>query len=129
MSWNYSGNPSSSPKDDVRFHVGDTDSCDQLLKDGKIKYLLSQSNNSVIAAAIRGCEMIAIKFARLADESVGRVSISFSQKSKAYLNMKEALRQRLVIEDCIPYAGGISQSDKETQETDTDRVQPAFTKN
>ena len=128
MSWTYSGNPGHSAKDQVRFLIGDTNSRDQLLLDGEIEWLLSQYNNNAMATAIRACETIMSKFTRMADESVGQVKISFSQKSKAYQSMINQLRQRIAIEDMTPYAGGISKSDKRTEDQNTDRVQPDFTK-
>ena len=69
MGWTYGGDPSASAKDAVRFLVGDTDSTDQLLQDGEITYLLSQYNNAPLNAAIRACETIMAKFARMADET------------------------------------------------------------
>jgi hypothetical protein len=126
--WTYSGNPGSSPKDQVRFLIGDTDSKDQLLLDGEITWLLSQANNSPYGAAIRGCEQIMAKFSRMADETVGRVSISFSQKAKGYATLIGQLRQRQAIDDCMPYAGGLSVTDKEARAADRDATQPAFTR-
>lgn len=128
MSWTYSGNPGSSAKDAVRFLIGDTDSKDPLLLDGEIVWLLSLYNNSPINAAIRACETVMTKFSRLADESVGQVKISYSQKYKAYQNMSAALTERLTKEDMTPFAGGISKSQKKEEEQNTDRVKPDFTK-
>lgn len=127
MSWSYH-DPSASAKDAVRFLIGDTDSKDPLLLDGEVTYLLNQANQSVLAASIRGCEQIAMKFARLADEAVGQVRISYNQKYQSYLKMKDTLRARIAIEDMTPYAGGISVTDKNTQKSNQDRVQPDFTK-
>lgn len=128
MQWSYSGNPSDSPKDELRFHLGDTDKDDPLLSDGECSYLLSKNNSDPLLAAIKGCDLIAMKFARLADERVGQVSISYSQKAQAYLKMKDALKERAAIDNCIPYAGGISASDKESRIENDDRVAPIFTR-
>ncbi len=126
--WTYSGDPSKSAKDLVRFLIGDTDSSDPLLTDLEIAYLLGQYNMVAMNAAIRACETIMTKFARLANETVGSVKIDFSQKSKAYRDMAAALTQRLSVESMTPYAGGISIADKQTNEQNTDRVKPDFTK-
>lgn len=128
MSWTYSGNPGHSLKDQVRFLIGDTNTRDQLLLDGEIEWLLSQYNYQPVAAAIRGCETIMTKFSRMADEAVGQVKISFSQKSKAYQTMVNQLRQRIAIEDVMPFAGGISRAQKQTEDANADRVRPDFTK-
>lgn len=128
MSWTYSGDPGSSPKDTVRFLIQDTNDCDQLLQDGEIQWVLKQYNLAPMNAAIRCCEVIISKFSRLADESVGQVKISFSQKAKAFQYVLNMLRSRLAMEDATPYAGGISVSDKQIQDQNTDRVRPDFTK-
>lgn len=128
IAWSYSGDPSLSKKDELRFLIGDVDGQDPLMSDGEINYLLLQCNQNALLAAIKGCDLVAMKFARLADESVGQVRISYSQKYQAYLKMKDALRQRQAIDDCMPYAGGISESDKQTRRDNEDRVVPVFHK-
>ena len=128
MTWSYSGNPGASPKDAVRFLIGDTDKCDPLLEDGEIVWVLAQYNNAPPNAAIRCCEAIMSKFSRMADESMGSVSVSFSQKVTAYRQMLGDLRNRLATEDMAPYAGGISAADVQRVEANTDRVRPDFTK-
>lgn len=128
MAFTYSGDPQSSAKDEVRFLVGDTDTRDQLLQDAEISYLLSKYNNAPLNSAIRACEIIAAKFSRLCDEAVGQVRLSLSQKYKHYIDLRDALTARMAIEDCTPYAGGISVCDKETNAANPDRVKPDFTK-
>lgn len=126
--WTYSGDPSQSAKDQVRFLVGDTNEKEPLLQDGEIRWLLNQYQNTPLNAAIRACETIISKLSRAVDESVGRVSISFSQRRKGYADTLLMLRQRLAMEDAVPYCGGISVTDKYTQDMNTDRVRPDFTK-
>lgn len=128
MSWNYSGDPADSAKDLTRFLIGDTDSTDPLLQDEEINWVLGQYNMSAINASIRCCEAIMSKFGRLADEAVGQVKISYSQKAKAYRQIAADLKVRLATEDAAPYGGGLSQSDKITQEQNKDRVKPDFSK-
>ena len=129
MAWTYSGNPGDSAKDLVRFLIGDTDNCDQLLQDGEIEWLLSQYNEvGAMNAAIRGCEVIAAKFSRMCDEAVGAVKITYSQKAKAYRDMRDDLTNRLATEDMQPFAGGISISQVKQVNQNTDRVRPDFTK-
>lgn len=128
MAWTYSGDPTESAKDAVRFLCGDTDQTEPLLQDGEIKYLLGLYNQAPLNAALRACEAIMVKFSRLADESVGSVKINYSQKVKSMVIMKEALKQRLATEDCVPFAGGISQAQKVATEQIRDRVKPDFTK-
>lgn len=117
-----------SPKDQVRLLIGDTNKNDPILMDGEIRWVLSRYNNASMNAAIRCCEIIISKFSRQVDETVGQVKISFSQRAKAYKDTLADLRQRLATEDCSSYAGGISRTDKWTNEQNTDRVRPDFTK-
>jgi len=93
MAWTYSGNPASSSLDAVRFEIGDTDQSDQLLQNEEIEYCLDQESN-FFGAAARSCEVIARKFARLADSAMGKTKIQASQKSQAYAKMAVALRRR-----------------------------------
>lgn len=127
MSWNYV-DPSASAKDAVRFLVGDTDSSDQLLQDEEINWILGFYNNAPMNAAVRACEAIMTKFARMADETVGQVRVEYSQKSKAYRDMRLELQRRLATEDAVPFAGGISKGQKRTEELNQDRVKPSFTR-
>jgi hypothetical protein len=124
MAWTYSGKPSSSERDQVRFLIGDTKDCDQIIQDEEIEYLLDLEG-SVFRAAAMACETIAAQFSRLADEKVGDISVSLSQKADAYLKLAKKLRNRSsgIV---FPYAGGISQTDKDTQEQDEDRVPGIF---
>lgn len=124
MTWSYTGDPSSSDKDTVRFLIGDTDTSSEQLSDEEIAYLITE-HGSAQAAAIAGCEALQAKYARQADQKTGDISISYSQLSKHYQQLATTIRNRLSIL-ATPYAGGISYADRETDNTDTDRVDPAF---
>ena len=129
MSWTYSENPASSKKDQVRFLIGDTDSKDPLLSNEEITYILSLYNNAPMNAAIRCCETIVSKFSRLADETVGQVSVKYSQIAQTFMKTTmPMLRARLAMEDSSIYAGGISNVDKQNNIQDRDRVRPDFSK-
>lgn len=128
MSFSYSGDPSSSPKDYVRFLIGDTDKDDPILQNEEIQIFLNTYNNGVINASIRCCEQISAKFSRRVNETVGQVKMDFSQAAKAYRDMAMDLRRRLSMEDMTPYAGGISKTDKQNQQLNVDRVKPDFSK-
>lgn len=127
MGWSYSYNPQNSAKDQVRFLVGDTDESDPLLDDREILYLLAQYNNAPINAAIRACEAIMGKFARMVNEQVGGVKIDFTERIKSMDYLKRALIQRIATEDIQPYAGGISISDMIQVAQNTDRPCPPMT--
>lgn len=128
MVFEYSGDPNTNKKDEVRFLIGDTDTSEQLLQDGEINYLLTKYNQDAIGAAIQACETIMAKFSRLFDEAVGSVKMTYSQRAEGYSKLRDELRQRLSLNGINPYAGGISKTDKNVQNQNPDRVKPDFTK-
>lgn len=109
----------------VRTYIGDFDSSDYILTDEQIDFALSEEG-SVRAAAALAADWCSAKFSRLADKSIGDLSISHGQKAKNYAALAARLRSTTAA-TALPYAGGISQSAKETREADTDRVRPSFT--
>ena len=125
MAWTYNSTaPNSSDKSWIRLRVGDTSSGDQLLQDEEIEAFLTSEGNRHSAAAI-AAESIGAQFARRADKTVGRMSIAMGKVSERYFQMADRLRSEIGTH-VAPYAGGVGVSDKETDETDTDRVTPAF---
>lgn len=128
MGFTYTAKPETVPVDAVRLLVGDTDATDPFLQDAEIQVYLDQFNQNPLNASIRCCEAIIAKLARRPDEKVGQVSISYSQQAKAYRELRADLSRRLAMTSAAPYAGGISRSDKEARESNTDRVKPAFTR-
>ena len=86
MSWTYSMNPGSSPKDTVRFLIGDTNPDSPLVQDEEIQFNLAEVNNEVYRAASNTCYNLAAYFSGLAQsesKSVGGLSISKSQGDRA----------------------------------------------
>lgn len=131
MAWTYSGDPSTSSKDAVRFLIGDTDTTDQQMQDEEINYLLTLYGGDVYTAAIVAARSLASKYARFPDVRIGDYSTSNSQRFNAYLALAKQLEQTQnvgLIHKAKPYAGGISIADKQQDEQNTDRVKPAFTR-
>lgn len=121
--WTFSGDPSASDKDGVRFLIRDVDSNDQLFSDQEIDYALTLKGSQMSAAALL-CDMAATSGA-LTDKQVGDLRISGSQRASQYRALGEQLRKQVSYGVGI-YAGGISHADKERYETDPDVNQPAF---
>lgn len=134
MTWTYGGDPAANARDAIRFLTGDTDTNDQLLADEEIAWVNNQVTGSdtattgLYAAAYRCCLMIASKFSRLADQAVGDLRVSMSQKAKAYRLQAEEIRAVADKEGYTPtpYAGGITTADKETDEDDSGLVHGWF---
>jgi len=130
MSWTYSGDPATSALDQVRFLLGDTDSDSPQLSNEEIDFLLSATGNEPWTAAIRGAYGLASKYSRKITKSMDDLSISYDQLAKHYRDLAVQLRNQAAMSSslAVPYAGGISVSDKLNDENDTDRTPPSFTR-
>lgn len=125
MTWTYNS-PFANDKDTVRYLVADTDSDDPLATDEEILWQLTQTA-TVSGAAVAVAEQIARKFARYATVRSQDTQVDWSARATQYRQIVIDLREQLQSSDIVPYAGGISISEKDTVEEDTDRVRPAFT--
>jgi len=134
MTWSYSGDPTTSRKDELRFLIGDTDSAEPLLQDEELDYILSKQASIYLAAAV-ACDTIAAKFSREADTRAGpgsRLSVALSQRAKAYRAMAAEFRQMVtgeeawVVARAIPYVGGLSLGERQADAADEDLIQPRF---
>lgn len=104
MTWSYSGDPSSSDKDAVRFLVQDTDNTLELLTDEEIEYLITQwapayGSNTYVAAV--AAAVISRKFAGVVTISADGVSISGSDLSRKYTDMAVQLRAEYAEESAV----------------------------
>ncbi|ASR83908.1 hypothetical protein SEA_SHROOMS_27 [Arthrobacter phage Shrooms] len=77
MTWTYSGNPGASPRDRVRFLIGDRAQTPQSITDEELQYLLDETATPE-DAAILAAEQMADSFAGLSVTSkrVGDLSLS-----------------------------------------------------
>lgn len=126
MAWNYSGNPSASDLDWVRFRIGDTLSDDQQLSDEEINSLLTQYGTA-LKAAYEAAKRLKALYARRVDNSVGDSrSESLSQRQAHYTEL--AAEIELEINETDAGGGvritGASLARRKTVREDTDRVQP-----
>ena len=90
--------------------------------------MLADNADEPYATAIACIEGLISKFSRRVTKSVGDLSISYSEILKNYRDLLSGLKNKATIKLCAPYAGGISVADKQTDEGDSDRVQPFFYK-
>lgn len=99
MTFTYSGDPSTSTRNYVRFLLNDTDSTDALFSDEELSYVITEWNGDAYDAARECAEILIARFARLADsssKSVGDISVSESYSSKIthYQQLAQSLFQR-----------------------------------
>ena len=134
MTWSYSGDPDSSALDAIRFLIGDTDTNDQLLANEEITWVNSQisgsstSTDALYTVSYRCLIAVASKFSRLADQAIGDMKVSMSQKAKGAIAQAKQLKVLAEQEGGTPtpYAGGITISDKEIDLDNSDLVKPYF---
>ena len=85
MTFTYSGDPSTSTRNYVRFLISDTNSSDQLFSDEELNYVITEWSGDAYEAARECAEILIARFAREADstsKSVGDISVSESYSSK-----------------------------------------------
>ena len=119
MSVTFGNNPAGSNRDLVRILIHDTTG---LLSDETIDYFLT-SEASVWYAAAMCAETIGGQKSQAGDLTVGDLSIR--RTISEYRNLAKQLRSR-GSRGAVPFAGGLTLTDKDTERTDTDRVPPAF---
>lgn len=122
----YGHNPQGNRADELRLLIGDTDNEDLVLDDGAIRYVLAKNPDNLTAAAIAALDLIIAKLTPLVNESAGGVSIAFGDRRRAYIELRASFTERLALLDAMPYAGGISKSDRAAIAGDTDRVPLQF---
>jgi hypothetical protein len=132
--WSYSGDPSSSVRDAVRFEIQDTNPKAHLLENEEIDYAVTQeapsetpSQSEVLSAAARCMEALARLFRMQADTEVGSLRVEYAKQAAGY--DEQAVKTRLRAQGLhAPWAGGLSRAEKEAWRDDTNLTQPAFRK-
>lgn len=124
MGWSYTGDPGARDLDMVRFLLGDTDSTDPQLTDEEINAMLTVHVTAQRAAA--GCANVLVaKYTRMVDKSIGDLSISYSQRAKAFKELAAQLKaDSPVVPE--PFSAAMVAADKDANESDTSLVQPFF---
>lgn len=91
--YTYSGDPSTSDKDRVRFLIPDTDPDDMLLSDTEIDWLLDE-NKDFYSAAAEAAELAGYKYARTINRQEGGLNLSLGQNNP-YLARAKELRAKI----------------------------------
>lgn len=97
MTWTYNlATLSTTPKDQIRYMVGDTDTTDQLIQDEEILFNLvlyprNTGEPGWLAAAFT-CDNIAFSFAREVQNSIGPLSEQSQQKYDHYVALAQQMR-------------------------------------
>ena len=108
----YSGDPTASQRDEVRFLLGDTDGNPdfELLTDEEVDYLLL-SWNQPMRAAHAGALALEAKFTKL-NQTIGSISVDYLGLANQYRELASSLAQRggftTIATGSIPLVGGMS---------------------
>lgn len=98
MTWSYSGNPSASDLDKVRFLIGDTDTNNQLLSNEEITFLLTEWNNNAYVAASNAAYSLSAEFSGKSDFSRSVGDLSLSTQYGAQAERYGSLAKRLAVQ-------------------------------
>jgi len=120
----YMNDPTNNIVDRVRLVVGDIWSDMELLADADYEYFLSKYNSNENRAALDAARALLFKLARLSRERTGDIEVYGSEWFKNYKSALELMikNPELSISLAMPYAGGISKSDMEQNDCNTDNV-------
>lgn len=127
----YEGQLSTDQLQRLRWLVGDTDASAPYLYDEEYgPYLtgglFAQADDFLAAAEV--AELIANRlFGQATRMSAGGTSIDWGDRGQRFRTLAEGLRDRSSAGgSAVPYAGGLTWSDRTARESDTDRVTPFF---
>lgn len=124
MTFTYDSTDISTDLAQVRLRIGDTNSADPLLTDEEITAYLTLDSD-IVGAAILCVKAIIAKLARDVDRGNLGMSATRSQKVQHYKDLLIELRKGDA-HFCQVFAGGLSVSGKESNESDTDYIPPRF---
>ena len=132
MTATYTNQPGTRNVDTVRHLINDknvTTEADALLTDEEIQFHIDSEPHIYIAAA-EAATAIATTFAASETvKQVGDLRREFGDGGRAATYHATATRLRgNAYNKATPYAGGLLESEKRTGDQDTDRVDPAFTR-
>lgn len=124
----YTDDPTNNPADRVRLYVGYK--ATDRLSDAEVDFFLEEESGDALRAAARSAEALAAVYSREAqDKQVGPLRVANRRQSQTdrYMKLAKLLWSRAAMESGAgPYAGGISQTDKDTKTALTDLAQPSF---
>lgn len=125
MAKTYTGNPGSSTKDELRFLIGDTGQAVEMqLTDEEIDWQYSQTTPGVGAAAIALVRRLMALNRSLVDQTVGDISISYSQRLAALEATLNELIQDPTLGALTISVGGVTRQQIVAQNNDPNAVQP-----
>lgn len=114
---------SSIKSSDVRAELGSPSS--DLLSDTLLTRIVEEET-TLYGSAARAASILYRRFSLEADKKLGYISIQYSERAELWKEISEDMKEKAALYGASPYAGGISVSDKETVEDDSDYPDPFF---
>jgi len=126
MTFSYNDADLSTDLNKVRRLINDVNSSSPFFTDEEVGFFIDQDSNIFGAASI-ACRALATRFASGVSKSVGKLSISLEQKFDHYDALSTQYAS-LATSKGAPqvFAGALTKTQKNTLESNTDRVEPAF---
>lgn len=121
MSWTYNSGLQTDV-DRVRFMVQDTNCDRKIFQDEEISFVVSEEANIYMASA-RLCDIMVTRAGNVKSKKIGELSLTYD--TQFYISLGSQLRSRGLSHQ-MPYAGGISVSDKASQRDNSDATDPSF---
>ena len=131
----YRGNPSTDTSDEFRLLIGDlsTSTGSEIFSDGEVDYFVGNYSNVPLAASAAVKTIVgstrSSTLAGVLSKQVGDLKHDYGSGGSSVseiLILKAKQLRMLGVRKVKPYAGGISDSDKDAAERDTDWVKPHF---
>lgn len=127
MTWTYSGDPSSSDLDTIRFLVGDTETTEQKISNEEIDYLIDEWDADVYEAASAAALHLSNTAASWLTYSADGSSLSLSEAQDKYARLAERLQaQKNRKLRAAPYVGGMEVGDVHAHDQDVSVVHTDF---
>jgi hypothetical protein len=126
MAFTWTGDPSASTIEQIRWEIRDIDSTNPKFQDAEITYAYDQEH-SVLGAAARLCEQLQVRYADAGSRTMGPLKVDMTNLSRLFKEKAADLRRRCLL-NIRPYAGGYSDAKEEVFEDDSDLIQPTFEK-
>lgn len=102
--WSYSGNPSSSPKDTVRFMIGDTVEDTGAVTDEEISFALNLNSNDTRDASITCLEALVAKYAYEVNFWLGPEKVFASARYEQSMKLLQDMRKQRSLGTAAPSA-------------------------
>jgi hypothetical protein len=126
MAFTWTGDPSASTIEKIRWEIHDIDSGTAKFQDAEIEYAY-EIEGSILGAAARLCEVLQVRYSDASSRTMGPLRVDMSNMANLFANKAKDLRKK-IMGKAQPYVGGYDVTKEETFEDDSNLIQPSFEK-